>query len=211
MLKTSLLCIVFINCLLVLPAAAEEITLEPSQDAFVCDCIPGATNPMLGNQYLAQGRYSACYNRSFIQWDLSSIPEGATIDDAEFRIFCATFYGSPSGQMAYYRVIEAWNENTVTYTNRPDHTTDGALFTSSWPGTSSWHVFDVTSFVALWFGGTVDNFGMLCHSTGCTSTSDCAFRSSNVGNPGYRPRLVITYTPPSSLDETTWGGVKVMN
>ena len=209
--KLILLCFALTSCLLVLPASAEEITLEPSQDAFVCDCVPGVTNPMLGNQYLAQGRYSACYNRSFIQWDLSSIPEGSTIDRAEFRIFCTAFYGSSSGQMAYYLVIEAWNENTVTYNNRPDHTTEGALFTSSWPGANTWHVFDITDFAADWFSGAVDNYGMLCHSTGCTSTSDCAFRSSNVANPGYRPRLVITYMPPSTLEGTTWGGVKVLN
>ena len=85
-----------------LRAAADQVSLEPSMDAFVCDCVPGTTNPMLGNQYLAQGRYSACYNRTFISWDLSSIPAGSTIDDAEFRIYCCQFYGAPSGQMVVH-------------------------------------------------------------------------------------------------------------
>ncbi len=191
-----------------LQVSADQVTLEPSQDAFVCDCIPGATNPMLGNQYLAQGRYSACYNRTFIEWDLSSIPTGSIIDSAEFRIYCASFYGSPTGQMEYFCVIEDWNENTVTYNNRPDHTTNGAIFSSNWPTASTWNVVDVTTFVIDWFDGSLDNYGMLCHSSGSPSTSDCAYYSSRVSSSSYRPRLVVTFTPAGSLEPDTWGGLK---
>ena len=201
----------FLTGLFAADAAADQVSLEPSQDAFVCDCIPGATNPMLGNQYLAQGKYQACYNRTFIMWELSSIPAGATIDSAEFRIFCAQFYGSPSGQMAYYCVTEAWNENTVNYSNMPGFTPDGAIFTSSWPSGSSWHSVDVTEFVIDWYAGTTDNYGFYCHSTGCTtSISDCAFYSSRVTPTSYRPKLVVTYTPQSALEETTWGNLKTV-
>ncbi len=207
--KRVLFVSLLLSCMFVLPAAADQVSLEPSQDAFVCDCIPGATNPALGNQYLAQGRYSACYNRTFIMWDLSSIPAGSTIDDAEFRIYCAQFYGSPSGQLAYYRVTEAWNENTVCYNNMPAFTTEGAVFLSSWPTGGSWHTVDVTEFVAGWYEGT-DNYGLYCHSVGCTSTCDCAFFSSRVANPSMRPKLVVTYTPESALEESTWGSLKVV-
>lgn len=188
---------------------ADELVIEPSQDAFICDCMPSTTNPMLGAQYLAQGRYSACHNRTFIQWDLSSIPEGSTIEEVEFRIYCSAFYGSVSGQMAYYRVTETWSETTVTYNNMPSYTTEGALFTSNWPSSASWHSILITDFVIDWFDGTTDNYGLMCHSQGCTGTCDCAFYSSNVGNPAYRPRLVITYTPGTALEATTWADVKV--
>ncbi|MCK5116524.1 MAG: DNRLRE domain-containing protein [Candidatus Aegiribacteria sp.] len=209
MLNKVLFLTLLLSCIFVLPAAADQVTLEPDQDAFVCDCVPGVTNPMLGNEYLAQGRYSACYNRTFIMWDLSSIPAGSTIDDAEFRIYCCQFYGAPSGQMVYYRVLEAWSETTVTYLNMPAFTTDGAVFLSSWPTGGSWHTIDVTDFVAGWFTGT-DNYGLYCHSTGSTSTSDCAYYSSRVSSPGYRPRLVVTYTPPSAFEQSTWGGLKTL-
>lgn len=205
--KRVLVISLLFSIMFVLPAAADQISLEPSQDAFVCDCVPGGTNPMLGSQYLAQGRYSACYNRTFIMWDLSSIPEGSTIDSAEFRIFCSQFYGAPSGEMVYYRVTEGWNETTVCYNNMPSYTTDGALFTSNWPSSGSWHTMDVTSFVAEWYAGT-DNYGLYCHSTGCTSTSDCAYYSSRVSNQNYRPALIVTFTPPSALEGSTWGGLK---
>jgi len=208
MLKRVLISSLLLSSIFAFSAEADQVVLEPCADAFVCDCVPGATNPMLGNQYLAQGRYSACYNRTFIMWDLSSIPAGSIIDDAEFRIYCCEFYGSVSGQMVYYRVTEGWNETTICYTNMPAFTTDGAIFLSSWPTAGSWHSIDVTSFTVEWFAGT-DNYGLYCHSTGSTSTSDCAYYSSRVSNPSYRPRLVVTFTPPSDLEESTWGGLKI--
>ncbi len=209
MLRRALYLSLLLGGIFVLPSAADQITLEPVMDAFVCDCVPGATNPMLGNQYLAQGRYSACYNRTFISWDLSSIPAGSTIEDAEFRIYCCQFYGSPSGQMVYYRVTEGWSETTVTYNNMPAFTTEGAIFISTWPTGGSWHTIDVTDFAAEWFAGT-DNYGLYCHSTGSTSTSDCAYYSSRVTSPGYRPVLVVTFTPPAAFEQSTWGGLKTL-
>lgn len=194
----------------ILPAVADEVSLEPSQDAFVCDCQPSVTNPSLGNLYLAQGRYGACYNRTFIQWNLSSIPPGSVIESAEFWIYCGDFYGSPSGQMAYYTLIEEWNESTVTYSNAPDHDSDSGIYSTEWPVAQSWKITDVTDFVVDWFSGTTDNYGLHLTSVGCPSTSDCAFYSSRCSAPAGRPKLVVTFTG-AALERTTWGGVKVLD
>ncbi|MBD3277011.1 MAG: DNRLRE domain-containing protein [Candidatus Aegiribacteria sp.] len=190
-------------------AVGEEVQLEPQQDAFVCDCIPNATNPMLGIQYLAQGRYSACHNRSFLQWDLSSIPDSATIESAEFRVYCASFYGSVSGEMCFYLLTEDWDETTVTYMNMPAYTDSAAIYSSDWPSGGTWLTLDVTDFVEAWYSESIDNYGMYCHSRSCTSTCDCAYYSSNVSNPSYRPSLTVYYSIPSSLDRSTWGEIKV--
>ncbi len=189
----------------------DEITFEPSQDAFVCDCIPGATNPAMGNQYLAQGMYGSCYNRTFISWDLSVIPPGSTIDLVEFQIYCGQFYGSPMGQMGYYRLIEEWNENTVSYSNMPGHTTDGAILLSTWPTGGSWHIVDITDFATEWYEGVNDNYGIYCHTVGASSTSDCLFYSSRGPYPSFNPRLVVTFTPPSDLEGMTWCEIKAVS
>ncbi|MCD4733943.1 DNRLRE domain-containing protein, partial [bacterium] len=112
--------------------ATEYTIQQPIKDACVCDCQPNANN-VLGPDFLGQGRYGVCYTRTFIQWDLSAIPAGATITSAEFRIYVADFHGSPNGEMAYYRVTEDWDETTVTYLGMPAYTTDGAVFTANWP------------------------------------------------------------------------------
>ncbi len=206
--RITLLILFLVTLLPILQASAEVVVLMPCKDAFVCDCIPGANNPGLGNQYLGQGRIGNCYHRTFIQWDLSDIPDGATIDSAVYRIYCGQLNGSPSGEMAYYRVIEDWSETTVNYANMPDHTEDGAIFTTDWPSTGTWKSVDITDSVVDWFAGVLDNYGLYCHSRNCTSTSDCIYYSSRGPYTSYRPRLIVTYTDPTALDNVTWGGLK---
>jgi len=192
---------------LALSALATEVSLEPLKDACVCDCAPGANNP-IGPEYLGQGRYSNCYTRTFIQWDMNEIPDGATIDSAIFRIYVGQFYGSPSGEMAYYRVIEDWNENTITYLNMPDYTDTGAVFLSNWPGSGTWHTIDVTDSVVAWYDSTIDNYGLYCHSRNSTSTSDCMYASSRYPTHSLRPELVVNYSGGSEVQEETWGSIK---
>jgi len=190
--------------------SADEVTLEPVKDAFVCDCMPGTTNPFAGNQYLAQGRITVCYHKSFIEWDLSSIPAGSTIDSAEFRIYCCQRSGGGSGQMVYYRLIEDWSETTVCYNNMPLYTEDGGIILPTWPAANSWHVVDVTDFVVDWFSGATDNYGLHCGSQNTSAPNDAIYYSSRVSASSYRPRLVVTYTIPSSLEYSTWGNLKVI-
>ncbi len=139
---------------------------------------------------------------------MSVIPTGATIDSAEFRIYCGQYYGSVNGELAYYRVTEDWSETAVTYLNMPAHTDTGAVFTSNWPSSGSWHSVDITDTVIAWFDGTIDNFGLYSHSRNCTAMSDCAFYSSRVSNAAYRPKLVVNYSGGSTVEEGSWGEIK---
>ncbi len=201
-------------CLFLVPvlnALGEEMVIEATQDAFVCDCDPGATNPFAGDQFLAQGRISSCYHRTFIYWDLSDIPEGAVIESAEFRIYCAQRDGAPSGEMLYFRVLEDWDEATVTFGNRPAHTEDDGIILTQWPSANAWHSVDITDFTIDWFAGVTDNYGLYCTARNCTTMNDCLYYSSRVSVPAYRPRLVVTYSTSAALDPVTWGEVKVLN
>ncbi len=208
MIRNSSLMVILLTLMPIMLASADVVTLEPIKDAFVCDCMPGVTNPYAGNQYLAQGQVTACYHKTFIEWDLSSIPAGATIDSAEFRIYCIQMSGGGSGQMVYYRVIEDWSETTVCYNNMPDYTEDGGIILPTWPSTSSWHSVDVTDFVIGWFSETTDNYGLHCGSQNTSSTKDAIYASSRV-SATFRPRLVVTYTTSSALETSTWGNLKV--
>ncbi len=191
-----------------IPAFADIVTLYPDKDAFVCDCQPNVTNPSLGPQYLAQGQYSNCYNRLFIQFDISSLDPDETINSALLRFYCANFYGYTHGDMLYSRLIEDWDENTVTFNNQPDYTTDGQIITG-WANAGSWHEVDVTDIVTGWYNGTEDNFGVIGHCQGTSSTCDCAFLSSRYSGITYDPRLVIDYTGSGAgIDTESLGTIK---
>jgi len=185
---------------------ADEIVFIPVQDAYVCDCQPGVTNPNGGPAHLYYGRYGSCYDRSLIQWDLSSIPAGTQIESAEMRMYCMSFTGSPSGQPVFYLVNEAWDELTVTFDTQPSYGPEPVL-SGSWPQPSTWFSIDVTPFVQAWIDGSRDNFGIYCTSIGTTGTSVPGFWSKDGDQEELRPQLVVTFT--SDLSSATWGEAKV--
>jgi len=205
--KTMLTCLILISSI---PVFADVVTLDPVKDAFVCDCQPGVTNPSLGPQYLAQGEYNvgtACYNRLFIQFDVTELDPGETINSAELRLYCTNFYGSAHGDMLYSRVIEDWSETTVNFNNQPDYTTDGQVVTG-WPSGGSWHSVDVTGLVTDWYNGTETNYGFIGHCQGTSGMSDCAFLSTRYSGTTYDPRLVVDYTGTSAVESESVGTIK---
>ena len=187
--KTILTCFILIFSV---PAFADIVPLPPVKDACVCDCQPGVTNP-IGPEWLGQGQYGVCYNSLFIQFDLSGLDPGETINSAELQLYCAAFHGTVSGDMLYSRITEDWNQNTVKFTDQPAYTTDGQVVTG-WPSAGTWHSVDVTDFVTAWYDGTEDNYGIIGHSRNTTSTCDCQIPSSRYSGTTYDPRLVVDYT-----------------
>ncbi len=187
---------------------AGEVSIQPLQDAYTCDCMPNATNPNGGYTYLYQGRVGNCYCNYCIEWDLSIIEPGTVIDSAEFWIYCKSFTGSPgAGNPIYYMITESWDENTLTYNTLPSWSESSSV-TTDWPTQSSWHVIDVTEFVQGWVDGTFENHGVFAHVENTPSTSCPGFYSSNFSNEDLRPYVLVTGTG-LSFDHVTWGEVKV--
>jgi hypothetical protein len=205
-----------VRFILILPVAllaattsfAAEVELAPVQDAYICDCSPDETNPNGGPNFLYQGQYGSCFDRSLIRWDLSGLEEDLTIISAELHLYCEAFYGSVSGEMRYYRITETWDEGTVTYNTQPDYS-DDVQATADWPTPAGWHVVDVTDFVEGWYSGDIDNYGLYCHCDGTTGTCVAGFYSKDYPVEEQRPKLVITYTA-ADVEETTWGEIKTL-
>ncbi|MCP4231311.1 MAG: DNRLRE domain-containing protein [bacterium] len=176
-----------------------EIELTPVGDAFVCDCSPNVTNPNAGPDHLYQGQIYNCFCQTFIQWDLSGLGDYLTILEAKMMFYCASTSGSPSGNSAFYRIIQSWDENTVTHNNQPDHDDSDPVY-STWPGVDEWFEIDITGFVQGWYDGSYDNFGVYCHCKDTTGTCCPHCPSSNSPDSQHRPKLYIEYA--SSAVET---------
>lgn len=59
------------------------------------------------------------------------------------------FYNAnPLHQVIMWRAVNDWNENTVTFNNRPNH--DGNNKFLNWSGTNAWASHDVTDWVQHW-------------------------------------------------------------
>jgi hypothetical protein len=141
-----------------------------------------------------------------IQFDLSSIPSGATTTSATLSLNQLSGNCVPvSCRYDVFRVTSAWDESTVTFNSAP--TFDPVAVASLTISDSSIGVFrswDVTTLVNAWTTGSVSNFGMWIEEIPVQGIADVQFASSDI-NPdtsGDRdPILSVTYGPATNVPE----------
>ena len=184
----------------------ESVELVAVKDAYICDCQPDVTNPNGGPDYLYHGQYGNCFDRTLIQWDLSTIPSGASIESATMRLYCEAFYGTRTGEPVYYMITADWDESDVTYSTQPTYDT-GTSVTGTWPYPDTWYEVDVTPFVQAWLDGTHVNHGIYCFAQNTAGTCVPGFWSKDYSDQSLRPRLVVEFTP-EGFEQVTWGELK---
>lgn len=195
---------------MVLASAALCVTieLEPLQDAYVCDCLPGSTNPNGNSNYLYYGQYGSCYDRTLIEWDLSGIPSDATVISASMELYCEAFWGTESGHPVYYPITGEWDEETVSYATQPEYD-ETAPIQGEWPEEETWLSVNVTPFAADWVSGSLPNHGIYCFREGTVSTCVPGFWSSDYSDETLHPVLVIEYVE-LGFEPGTWGFLKAL-
>lgn len=140
--------------------------------------------------------------RALIQFDLSSIPSGATITSAKLTLSGENHsgLGAPFGQNAakLHRVTTKWDEATVKWNTQPTYSNN--IFASLETSTSATqnYTIDVTSHVMDMLANPSSNFGWLLKSEVEETYKAMRFHSSDATTPTFRPALEISYTIPSS-------------
>lgn len=186
-------------------ASASNLTLQPGgegKDSFVFGLSPGN----FGSQtYLEAGGGTGTPppSRTLIQFDLSSIPSGSTINSAILGLYLYTSFGlepNLSIELSIHKITQEWQEDTVTFSNQPTFESNPltSIFVGSPP---SWVFWNVTSQVQAWVSGEV-NYGLLIKGV-TNSNSGKTFYSSDYSDPSLRPKLTIDYTPSGPLPDTT--------
>ncbi len=175
-------------------ADTQNFVLQENKDAWACSCAPNANNYGVYPK-LYQGAYGSCFARTYIFWDLSSLPQGITITQATMQLMCTSVAGTLSGEMVFCRILGNWDQMTITDKTAPSYTLQGSIV-SDWPKAGHWLSVDVTDFVKFWFAHPESNFGMMGHSTGTTpsATGAVEFNNYQYSNSAYRPKLNIIYT-----------------
>ena len=154
-----------------------------------------------------------------IQWDLSEVPANTVVVDARMWLFVKfagiSYHGDENvedavGDVVYLLVTDDWEEDTVTWDDRPS-VDEGSIVVCGKPPAGinwgrRWWSADVTGFVRAWHDGVVPNYG-LCLRLDGTDLGDLGYynaefaSSEAVLEPGgdpkancIWPKLVITYT-----------------
>jgi len=206
-------------CLLALdtPTQAQTtITLDALQDARIsrkpADLSVANTN--YGN-YQGLNAYAwstngeLVYYRGLIEFDLTSIPAGAIINNATFSFYHDPI--SPQGphesltgpnECYLQRIITSWDENIVTWNTQPSVTTTNQVYIpQSTSATQDYPNINVTQLVQDMIDNPLNGYGFLFRLINETNYRRMIFASSNHPDTTLHPILTVTYTQTTSISD----------
>jgi PKD repeat protein len=138
-------------------------------------------------------------NRALIAFDLSSLPPQTTILEARLNLYFATYeptYVTHTGENASYllRIIEPWEENTVTWNNQPETTMeDAVILPQSTDPEQDYTDINVKDLVQLMVSDPEHNYGLKLRLITEEFYRCLMFGSGDGENPLRRPKLEIIY------------------
>lgn len=175
---------------------AASITIQPEaiagKDVSIGQYV---THSTAGEMYVLNN-YSSSTLYSLIEFDLSIVPVGATINSAVMEIFLegSIFQGIPANYLINaYRITSNWNETSITWATQPplDFTVPVAN-SGGTPNNNTWVVWDITNFVNDWYLGVNNNYGVELRNSG--EGTYYYFTSSDSAASSLHPKLTIEYT-----------------
>lgn len=180
---------------------AESTAMEAEEDAHVSQAAP--TTNFGSSPDLAVGGQSGAAFRSYVRFDVSGVPSGATVNFARLRLYQYHFNPVLGGyRVGAHRVTGTWDDASVNWNSAPPDiaTPESSKGSVLWVG---WLEWDVTNVVQGWVNGSFSNEGLVVrHLTETMTGSDIGtFRSDDYTNPAYRPQLEVFYTegPPNGF------------
>ena len=129
--------------------------------------------------------------RSYLTFDLSSIPPGATLT-AAFLTLCRTNGSGGSRTHELRPAIADWTENGLTWNTQP--LTASAFHSIVAPSSAGCASATVTTSVQAWIAGAA-NYGWLIADQDEGTAPHVEWATREEVTVGLRPVLSVTYTP----------------
>lgn len=199
-----LLLIVQVNCLY----GQVTLRLRPDgangKDAILADWTPTqnfGVHPEFGSiAWTCNG--DPCIGRALIQFDLSSIPVGSTVNSASLSLFANPTPVNGNGIATQNanaswleRVTGNWDESTVTWSTAPLTTTVNRVMLAQSTSNFQDYVVDVRDMVQDMVNQPAQNNGFLIRLDDETYYTSMIFASSDFSDSLYWPMLEVVYTP----------------
>ena len=182
-------------------ASTQYITLQPGpaegKDALVSSFFPESeygSGLIIDVGNTADGTIL----RSYIQFDLSSVPENARVIDTDLLLYQYNTSGTEDFIIDLHKVTSEWQEGTINWNSQPTYSTEAECSRTIYVGQVIWKDWDMDDLVQGWLNGTISNYGMALIDTDETSVNTIAyFHSSDyIDDTTKRPKLVVDYYIP---------------
>lgn len=193
-------CIVTVGLLTGLTAAqAVLINIQPGgaagKDAQISDDVTANTN-FGTNQRLIINWSGNFRSIGLVEFDLSGIPTGATINSATLDLF-HSLNGNLNRRYDVFRTTSSWSEGTVTFNTAPTFAATAVASLVILDNNTEVHrQWDVTNTVSNWVDGTFTNFGFWVEEIPVQGLGSAYFESSDTATASERPLLIVDYSIP---------------
>jgi len=175
-------------------SALAQAQITPSQDAYTNSAVPKANYGANGLLYVSDAS-----EVTYIQFNLPSIPSGATVSQATLKLFVNGVGTAGSFNVDF--VNGSWTESTISYALSPAL---GASIVSSLPTTTAqknnYILIDVTAAVDAWLVGKEPNDGIALVANGTTTVSFDSKENTGTSHP---PELDIILTSGGTITGVT--------
>lgn len=135
--------------------------------------------------------------RSFLEFDINTIPNNVVIESAELKLFQFDTWGEENFTISLHQVIEVWDEQSITWNKQPAYLIIPESTLSIAAGAISWLSWDITSLLQGWLNGSIANNGVVLKPDSENPNCVISCYSSNyTNNKTLHPKLVINYYIP---------------
>lgn len=136
--------------------------------------------------------------RAFLKHDITGIPYKSVITSAKLFVFCNYHHdNAATAKHNLTRVMEDWNETTLTWNNKPEQNTEMYLdIDATPPSVGTWGSYDITRMVQEWVDGVYPNYGLQFVNIGEGAyRTEWRFANRRGENGTYATYIEIEYEP----------------
>jgi PKD repeat protein len=141
----------FLVCsfLLVIPVSSSYASnIYPTHDSWIEAEYPAGNH---GSDTDLRVKSDSRTRRSYLKFDLSSIPNGKTATSVKLYLYCISSDANPNVQVYVHGTGDNWDESSITWNNAP---AVGSLITSiSVGGTGRYYCWDITPYGQAEYSG----------------------------------------------------------
>jgi len=175
------------------------IILQPGPEGIDAGVSSRFPSNRCGNYtYSWSGNSADSIMRTYIKFDLRTIPTDAKVIDAKLKLYQYYMGGSDNFTIGLYKVTSDWKESTIDWDTQPTCSCNVEALCDVIVSSNIWRSWDIDALVQGWLDDSIDNYGMLLKDTDETSVNSFAtfYTSDYTDDPSKRPKLEIDYYIP---------------